>query len=574
MGEINMRKLICLKKYFWVGSLILLMLFMFGCSGSGGGDPFADNNYDEAGDTDSTDSSIFDGAAGAGGAAGGIGAGIALNEMAFPPSNANAQVFSATGMEVTWDASTGNNIEGYNVYRNGAFLMSVEGTGIEQGGLEPNTRYCYEIAAYNDLMESARIKTCAKTYFTRRWGTTYNDYGMENAVDADGNIYVVGYTSGNMYKTTEYNNIFLTKFNAAGVEQWTRQLNTHSALFKPPQSAMGVAVDAGGNIYVTGNMEYGEENVRVKGSSSGIDAFLTKFDTNGNILWTRMLGSNGADYGTDVALDIYGNIYISGYTDGDMNGQDTKNGSGYDMFVAMYDSNGGFRWVNQLDINGDDYGWGIAVDTIGHIYISGTTGTTSDQVRTKGSPSRDMFLASYNNAGLLEWVRSLGANYIYSYISRVAVGGDGIYVTGTTMDNLDGNHSTSTYDMFLTKYNYAGFKQWTRQLGGNSSDYGVNVAVDADGFIYVTGNAASNPFEGFSPQGKDDVFLTKYDSSGNKLWTQMFGGNSYDYSMGVAAAGGYVFLTGATFSSYFDGNSQIGNYDAFLMKYDSNGNRQ
>jgi len=478
-------------------------------------------------------------------------------------------------MEVRWDASTGNNIEGYNVYRNGAFLMSVEGAGtLEQTGLEPNTRYCYEIAAYNDLMESARIETCAKTYFTRRWGSTSSDYGMENAIDADGNIYVVGYTSGNMYKATEYYNIFLTKFNAAGVEQWTRQLNTHSAIFKPPQSAMGVAVDAGGNIYVTGNMEYGEENVRAKGSSSGIDAFLTKFDTNGNILWTRMLGSNGYDYGTDVALDIYGNIYISGYTDGDMNGQDTKNGSGYDMFVAMYDSNGGFRWVNQLDINGDDYGWGIAVDTIGHIYVSGTTGTTSGQVRTKGSPPRDMFLASYNNAGLLEWVRSLGANYIIHYISRVAVSGDGVYVTGTTMDNLDGNHSTSTYDMFLTKYNYAGFKQWTRQVGGSGGDFGVNVAVDADGFIYVTGSAGSNPFDGLSSKGKDDLFLIKYDAAGNKLWTQMFGGNLYDYGMGVAAAGGYVFLTGATYSSSFDGNSQIGNFDAFLMKYDSNGNRQ
>lgn len=578
MGEINMDKLVCLRKFFLAGCLILVMLFMLGCS-SGGSDPFADNNYDEAGDSDSTDSSIFDGAAGAGGAIGGIGAGIALNEMAFPPANLNAQKKSATQIDLSWDESTGNNIDGYKIYRDGTFVKSVDGTSTTDEGLEPGTRYCYQIAAYNDLMESLKIETCAKTYFTRRWGTTTYDYSKDVTVDANGNIYVVGFTEGNMYKKIEYYDVFLTKFNAAGVEQWTRQLNTDSETNKSFDPNLGVAVDASGNIYVTGNTSLNLNPAKVVTviPTEGYDAFLAKFDTNGNTLWTRMLGSPGDDYGTDVAVDINGNVYISGYTDGNLDGHYTKDkGAGYDMFLAMYDPRGYKLWVKQLDMNDADYGWGVAVDANGHIYVSGTTGSGAIyQVRTKsGSPESDMFLARYSITGALEWVRTLNSQYIVPSGCRVAVGADGIYVTGSTTGNLDGNHSSTGYDMFLVKYSFAGFKLWLRQLGDSGDDYGSDVTVDAKGYLYVTGTTGSNPFDGNYSFGWYDIFITKYDASGNKQWTTRFGSDQDDGGVGVAAAGGYIFAVGNTNSYRFDGNIQIGNSDAFLMKYDSDGVRQ
>jgi hypothetical protein len=577
MGGINMGKMFCFRKYFLFGSLIFLMLFMLGCSNSGeGGDPYA-NGYDETEDAGSG-GSLFDDAVGAGGAAGGIGAGIALSEMAFPPGNANANPQSATEIDLNWDAATGNNIDGYNIYREGAFVKSVSGTSTTDEGLEPGTRYCYQIAAYNDLMESLRIDTCAKTYFTRRWGTESADSGSEVAVDAKGNIYVVGYTEGDMYKKpVSKNNVFLTKFNAAGIEQWTRQLNTNSATTKFYNPNMGVAVDAVGNIYITGNTSLNLNPLKgdVVILIEGYDAFLAKFDTNGNTLWTRMLSSSGADYGTDVAVDIYGNVYISGYTDGNLDGNIVKK-VGYDMFVAMYDSAGNKRWVNQLDIKNDDYGWGIAVDSIGHIYVSGTTGSEdAGQVRTKGSSSTDMFLASYNNAGLLEWVRSLGSKDISINGCRVAVGADGIYVTGSTTGNLDGNHSSTGYDMFLVKYSYAGFMQWLRQLGDSSTDLGSNIAADAEGYIYVTGTTYSDPFDGMTNAGNYDMFLTKYDAAGNRQWTQLLGGLDEEGGTGVTiGADGYIYVTGYSGSSVLDGNSSFMADDAFLAKYNSDGVRQ
>lgn len=567
MGEINMRKLLCLKKYFLFGSLILSMMFMLGCS-SGGSDPFANNNYDDSGESGG---SLFDGAAGIGGAAGGIGAGIALSEMALPPSNADAQTKNATQIDLNWDAATGNNIDGYNIYRDGAFVKTVNGTSTSDEGLEPGTQYCYQIAAFNDLMESFKINTCAKTYFTRRWGTPSEDTGREVAVDTRGNIFVAGYTAGNMYKESEANNIFLTKFNAAGVEQWTRQLTTHSAITKFYNPSLGVAVDDGGNIYVTGNIMAGDANVRVKGSGSGYDAFLTKFDTDGNKLWTRTLDSSEDDFGTDVAVDMYGNVYMSGYTSGNLNGYHVKKGYSYDMFVAMYDSNGFFRWVNQLDLGEEEYGWGVAVDTGGHIYVSGTTGTEgAGQVRTKVPTLADMFLACYNNMGFLVWTRSLGAKNISAQGCRVAVGAGGIYVTGSEMGNLDGNTNHGKYDAFLVKYNFTGFKLWTRLIGTSGSDFGSNLAADNQGYVYVAGTMYSESTD------TDDMFLAKYDSAGNDQEGMInFGSmDDNDSGLGIAFAGGYLFVTGHTLSSTFDGNSSIGYYDAFLMKYDTNLNRQ
>lgn len=564
MGEINMHKLSCLRTGFLIGSLIFLMLFMLGCS-SGGSDPFADNNYD---DSEGSGGSLFDDAAGAGGVIGGAGAGIALSEMALPASNANAEAQSATEINLNWDAATGNNIQGYNLYRDGAFVKTVNGTTTTDEGLEPNTRYCYQIAAYNDLMESGRIETCAKTFFTRRWGTTTEDRGGEVAVDAQGNIYVAGYTAGNMYKVEMVDNIFLTKFNAAGVEQWTRQLPVAPLNMKFYNPFIGIAVDTAGNIYVTGNMEYGELNVRVKGTGTGIDAFLTKFDTNGDTLWTRILSSHENDYAADVAVDMYGNVYVTGTTNGNLNGNNVKESPIDDMFVAMYDSNGGLRWVNQLDLSPEDYGWGVAVDTMGHIYVSGTTRTESGQIRTKSSSSTDLFLACYNNAGIMEWVRPLGATRIDAQGCRVAVGTDGIYVTGGVLGNLDGNTSNGGYDAFLVKYSFAGFKLWTRLMGGHQNDLGSNLATDNQGYIYVTGALDMGSY--------DYMFLAKYDAAGNSQGALIsFGGDSDDNGLGIAYAGGYLFVAGTTHSSEFDGNSQIGNADPFLMKFDANnGERQ
>jgi len=166
---------------------------------------------------------------------------------------------------------------------------------------------------------------------------------------------------------------------------------------------------------------------------------------------------------------------------------------------------------------------------------------------------------------VVEWIRQLGtAGDDWGW--GVSVDGNGnAYVTGYTEGGLDGNTSAGYSDMFLTKYDTAGTKLWTRQLGTASSDVGYGVSVDGSGNVYVTGYTHSD-LDGNTSEGGEDMFLTKYDTAGAKLWTRQLGTASYDIGRGVSVDGsGNTYVTGYT-SGGLDGNTSAGYSDMFLTK--------
>ena len=107
-----------------------------------------------------------------------------------------------------------------------------------------------------------------------------------------------------------------------------------------------------------------------------------------------------------------------------------------------------------------------------------------------------------------------------------------IYVTGYTTGGLDGNTNSGDDDLILVKYNSSGTKQWTKQLGTSSSDIGYGVTVDSSDNIYVTGYTDGG-LDGNTSSGGSDFFLLKYNSSGTKQWTKQLGTSSSDYGRGV-----------------------------------------
>ena len=96
------------------------------------------------------------------------------------------------------------------------------------------------------------------------------------------------------------------------------------------------------------------------------------------------------------------------------------------------------------------------------------------------------------------------------------------YVTGYTYGSLDSNSSAGFIDIFLTKYDTNGNKQWTRQLGTSNTNVGSDVSVDSDGNAYITGTTRGG-LDGNITAGESDVFLTKYDTNGDIQWTKLLG---------------------------------------------------
>ena len=136
---------------------------------------------------------------------------------------------------------------------------------------------------------------------------------------------------------------------------------------------------------------------------------------------------------------------------------------------------------------------------------------------------------------------------------------------------MDDNTNSGSEDIFLVKYNSSGEKQWTQQLGGTSgNDEGKGVTVDSSNNIYVTGYTTKG-LDGNTSYGNHDIFLVKYNSSGVKQWTKPLGSSGGDYGYGVTVdSSNYIYVTGST-GGGLDGNTNSGSFDVFLVKYNSDG---
>jgi len=406
---------------------------------------------------------------------------------------------------------------------------------------------------------------------TKQLGTSSGDYATGVATDSSGNVYVAGRTGGGLDGNSNSGgyDLFVVKYNSSGKKQWTQQLGSSSHDY-----AQGVATDSSGNVYVAGWTGGGLDG---NSNSGDHDLFVVKYDSSGTKQWTRQLGTTSFDYVSGIATDSSGNVYVTGYTQGGLDGNTNAGGMmPRDLFVVKYDSSGTKQWTKQLGTSGWDEGKGVATDSSGNVYVAGYTGGGLDGNSNSGG--NDLFVVKYNSSGTKQWTQQLGSSS-NEYTQGVATDSSGnVYVGGRTSGGLDGNSNSGETDLFVVKYDSSGTKQWTRQLGTSSSDDAWGVATDSSGNVYITGRTGGgldgNSHSGYS--GYSDTFVVKYNSSGTKQWTQQMGSysTSRDSDLGVATdSSGNVFVAGFTREG-LDGNNNSGQSDLFVVKYNSSGTKQ
>jgi len=227
-------------------------------------------------------------------------------------------------------------------------------------------------------------------------------------------------------------------------------------------------------------------------------------------------------------------------------------------------------WTMQLGTSSAEEGRGVDNDSFSNIYVTG--GTYGGLDGNTSSGGQDIFLVKIDNATVKHWTQQLGSSS--NDTGRgVAVGSsNNIYVTGITAGGLDGYTNLGEQDIFLVKYNSNGTKLWTRQLGTSRSDIAHGVAVHSNSSIYVTGETRGG-LDNNTNFGDKDIFLVKYNADGVRQWTQQLGTSSEDVGYGVALnSSGDIFVTGMTYGTLSGSNS--GSSDIFLVKYDDDGVRQ
>jgi len=267
----------------------------------------------------------------------------------------------------------------------------------------------------------------------------------------------------------------------------------------------GIAMDTAGYIYVAGFTGGTLPGSPTTHRGGGFDLFLGKYNSTGENVWTRQMGSPKSDTVSGVAVDSEGNIYVAGYTLGTLPGSPTTHQGGADIFLVKYNSTGDSVWTRQMGSPFNDTVSGVAVDTTGNIYVAGYTSSTLPGSPTTNQGSDDLFLVKYNSAGDNVWTRQFGTPDIDDAMAVAVDSGGNIYVAGFTLGTLPGSPTTNqgSDDLFLVKYNSAGDNVWTRQKGSPDADDAMAVAVDSGGNIYVTGVRVKFFIEG-------DGFVLKY----------------------------------------------------------------
>jgi hypothetical protein len=264
------------------------------------------------------------------------------------------------------------------------------------------------------------------------------------AADARGNIYVSGVTTGNLDgggPIVGGSSPIVGKYDADGNLNWIHQFRS-----VPSGEAWGVAVDSTGDAVFSGGIFGAFEG---EGHSGG-DAFVGKFAATGDLQWLRQFGTSADDTSFGVATDMVGNIYVSGHTFGSLNG---INQGERDAFVRKYNSEGEAMWTSQLGTSSLEFGRGVVVDGQGSIFLAGCT----DGDMAGSSGFSDAFLARLDTSGHVADVQQLGSdqNDCGTYTGVAADGQGGVYLAGGTFGVLTEPNGNGGRDGFLAKYQYS-----------------------------------------------------------------------------------------------------------------------
>jgi hypothetical protein len=296
--------------------------------------------------------------------------------------------------------------------------------------------------------------------------------------------------------------------------------------------------------------------------------FVSKYDLNGNFIWEINCGL-GMAFG--ITPDNFGNLYVTG--------------SG--AFLVKVDTAGNMIWRKQ---NIYARGNSISADPIGNIYVTGYFSDTAifDAHTVTALGNQDIFIAKFDSSGICHWVKRAGGNHIGNWFSEddgygiVADTSGYLYVTGSYVDTADFNSFTlaspnpNSSDVFLAKYDTSGNAIWVQQATGNSDQEGRCIAIDYQGNVLIGGSYVPdlyfNSYQ-LNGWGNYDAFVAKYDPNGNFISVISAGGATWnEYVYGICADNtGNIFVSGS-FSdvAYFDADSLVsyGNYDIFIGKID------
>ncbi len=281
--------------------------------------------------------------------------------------------------------------------------------------------------------------------------------------------------------------------------------------------------------------------------------------------WVKQFGTNGNDYSCDLALDEASNAYIVGYTDNVY--AKTEKTDNADICLIKTDPAGNLLWTRQITAGGSNQALAVVADSKGDMYFTGNTYGSFPGSTNNGSA--DLVVGKVSGDGQTVWIRELGTKESDYGIDLAMNNSGDIYVAGDTYGKL-GNKYAGDADVFLAKYDGNGYTSWIKEFGTVGPDHCGAVICDSQENIYLVGDT-SGALDKNNNQGDADVFLVKYDPYGEKIWSRQFGTKAGDYGCTITRdANDNIYIAGDTKGS-FKGYANAGQTDIFMAKFDASG---
>jgi uncharacterized delta-60 repeat protein len=364
----------------------------------------------------------------------------------------------------------------------------------------------------------------------QQWMQNYSsgnhDEAVSLVVDASGNCYVTGKASGVNF----FFDWATVKYDPSGNQVWADTFGSATATWS--EEPAKIVIDASGYLYVTGTASLG--------SISNKDYYIIKYDQTGNRIWENSYAgtlTNGADTPVDIAVDPYGNVFITGNSVGNPTGQD--------IVTVKFNPSGQFVWENRIDsIQQTDYARSIVFDNQTNSVILAGDITVS----TAAPLLRDWVVVRLDTSGT-EIMNSLidGPGNTFDIPFSIALNSNGNFaVTGFFSMNTAG---LSNNDIGTVFYDGMFNIDYTKYFNGDAfaDDQGADMVVDAAGNTYVCGFTYNNDIY------YEDLVVFKLNASGQRLWTYVYRGNeetSSEKAVAIAVDSQQnVYVTGTTDST-------------------------
>lgn len=425
------------------------------------------------------------------------------------------------------------------------------------------------------------------TKLAAAYGDANGQSGNALVFDKSGNLLVTGTFAGtiNLGGTTltsaGSDDVFVAKFNAGGQLLWAKSFGDSNV-----QTGSGIGVDTNGNVYVTGNFKgsinFGGTTLNAQGSLF-TDIYLAKLSSTGTPVWAKEFGDQNVQSVRGMAVDAGGNVILTGFFQNDVNfgGAVLTSAGLYDIFMAKFDTAGMHQWSRRFgDAGADQNGRAVALDAMGNVYFAGDIGGSVNfgGGAMTATATKVAVAAKFDSLGNALWVKlSTGMAADKAGANAVAVGPNGeVAVGGAFKGAFDFGGGTVTNinadDAFVTTFDAMGMHTATRTFGDVDLQTVTGVVVAGNGDVVAAGNFSGTIDVGtgmVTSAGSFDGFLVRWDAKGCPVWARTYPGAMVQLTQALTldvTTGG--FATTGSFNGSVDfgtGMVPASGDDAFIL---------